>query len=72
MAKRNTKANHYPSYPEAGYDYAVVHLARMALRKPNKFICIYCHGQAVLKADIPHAPDCPVYLNGDPQDLDNA
>jgi hypothetical protein len=49
----------YPPYPDSGWDYAVIHAAKMQLEKPNKFICIYCHGQAVKEKDIPHKDDCP-------------
>lgn len=54
-----TKTRKYPPYPGSGMDYAIVHSAKMALRKPNKRICIYCHGQAPTIEEISHADDCP-------------
>lgn len=61
MAKRTMP---YPPYPESAWDYAVVHAAKMALIKPNKNICIYCHAQAVKEVDIEHKPDCPMVVGG--------
>lgn len=52
-------ANNYPPYPGSNWDYACKETARMALRKPNKKICIYCHGQCKADEKIPHKPDCP-------------
>jgi hypothetical protein len=49
----------YPPYPDANWDYSVRHCAAMALQKPNKTICVYCHGQAPAGKKIPHKPDCP-------------
>jgi hypothetical protein len=54
--KKNRK---YPPYPSAAWDYAVQETARQKLRKPNKFICIYCHGQSLQEQDLKHEPDCP-------------
>lgn len=57
MARK--KQSKYPPYPGSGYDYSVVESARQHLRKPNRVICIYCHGQAVTEPDIIHKEDCP-------------
>lgn len=57
MAKRDK----YPPYPGSGRDYAVRHSAKIALRQPNKVICIYCHAQALSEDELKgkHQPDCP-------------
>lgn len=56
---KNGKTTKYPPYPESNGDYAVKEMARQALRKPNKNICLYCHGQAISEKDITHKDDCP-------------
>lgn len=64
MAKQNRRR--YPPYPGSGMDYAVIHTARMALRKPNRVICIYCHCQAKTGPELigKHEPDCPARNDG--------
>lgn len=52
----------YPPYPGSNWDYAVKHSASMALVRPNKAICIYCHCQAAKENDIQHKPDCPAIM----------
>lgn len=51
----------YPPYPGSGYDYSVVESARQRLEKPNRVICIYCHGQAENEEELEsnHQEDCP-------------
>ena len=51
----------YPQYPDSAWDYSVVESARQALQKPNKVICIYCHGQAISEEALKkkHNHDCP-------------
>jgi hypothetical protein len=53
-----TKAS-YPPYPDSNWDYAVRETARMKLEKPNRHICLYCHGQAKNEILIKHNDDCP-------------
>lgn len=52
------KRSKYPPHPQSNWCYATRHTASINLKKPNKLICIYCHGQCV-KGPIPHQPDCP-------------
>ena len=40
-------------------DHSEVELARAALLKPNKFICLKCHAQALLESEIVHKEFCP-------------
>jgi hypothetical protein len=56
---RHRKPSKYTPYPGSNWDYSVTETARMALHKPNKSICIYCHGQAATDSAIIHQDDCP-------------
>ena len=62
MAKHRLEK--YPPYPAANWDYGVKQAAAQDLRPPNKFICIYCRGQAKDMEELAHAGDCPAREDG--------